>query len=140
MENWERGGVRDVAALVRAFYERLWNVWDDAAVDDVLAGGFVFRGSLGQETVGRDGWRGYRDQVRAAAPDFTNEVVELIVEGDRAAARLRYSGTHRGLMLGLAGSGRSFAYDGAAFFQASGGLLVRAWVLGDLAELRRQLG
>jgi predicted ester cyclase len=125
--------------LIGRFYERLWNAWDDRAVDDVLCEDFLFRGSLGQETHGRDGWRAYRDQVRSGAPDFHNEVIELVVGGDRAAARLRYTGTHRGPLLGLAGTGQRFVYEGAAFFRAQSGTLAEAWVIGDLDGLRRQL-
>lgn len=128
-----------IAELVRRFYQRLWNAWDDEVVEATLAEAFTFRGTLGNETVGRDGWRGYRDAIRRAAPDFTNEVVDLVVDGERAAARMRYTGTHRGPLLGLNGTGRAFVYDGAAFFQAHGGLLASAWVLGDLDSLRRQL-
>jgi predicted ester cyclase len=128
-----------VRGLVQRFYERLWNAWDDAAVEDTLAPGFAFRGSLGQETSGRDGWRAYRDQVRRGAPDFHNEMVDLIANGDRAAARLRYSGTHLGELLGIAPTGRCFTYAGAAFFTAQGGLLRAAWVLGDIEHLRAQL-
>ncbi len=125
--------------LVGRFYDELWNAWDDAAVDDVLAPDFAFRGSLGAETVGRDGWRGYRDTVRAGSADFHNAVEALVVDGDRAAARLGYSGTHTGPLAGVPATGRRFAYAGAAFFEARDGLLVSAWVLGDLAGLRAQL-
>jgi len=113
--------------------------------DEYLAGietlteNFAFRGTLGAETVGRDGWRRYRDTVRHAAPDFTNDIVDLVVEGDRAAARLRYTGTQRGPLLGLPATGRLFTYEGAAFFRVQSGLLAQAWVLGDLDDLRRQL-
>ncbi len=134
------GSVAGAGELVERFYDRLWNAWDDNAIESTLDENFAFRGSLRQETIGRNGWRSYRDQVRRGAPDFTNLVVDLVVGGDRAAARLRYIGTHRGPLLGLAGTGRAFAYDGAAFFRAQGGLLVEAWVLGDLAGLRQQLG
>jgi hypothetical protein len=80
--------------LVLRFYHRLWNQWDDTAVDNTLAPGLTFRGSLGHRTIGRDGWRTYRDQIRCGAPDFHNEVLDLVTEGPRAAARLRFSGTH----------------------------------------------
>lgn len=135
----EVSGSAHVETLVRRFYDRLWNAWDDDAVEDTLAAEFTFRGSLGQRTVGRDGWRSYRDGIRRGAPDFTNEVVELVVDQERAAARLCYTGTHEGPLLGIPASGRPFAYDGAAFFRARGGLLVEAWILGDLDSLRRHL-
>lgn len=128
-----------VAQLVDAFYQRAWNRWDDSVVDGILAPDFMFRGSLGDQVHGRAGWRGYRDVVRAAVPDFHNEVVDLVVSGSRAAARLRYTGHHVGVLLGVRGSGGAVGYDGAAFFTARDGMLASAWVLGDLDGLRRQL-
>jgi predicted ester cyclase len=128
------------ADLVHSFYDDLWNRWDDALVDAVLAPSFTFRGSFGTSTVGVDGWRGYRDTVRAGSADFHNEVVTLVCDGPSAAARLLYSGTHTGPLLGIGATGRRFEYAGAAFFTVEGRRLVSAWVLGDLDGLRRQLG
>jgi steroid delta-isomerase-like uncharacterized protein len=125
--------------LVLRFYDQLWNSWDDSAVDALLANDFQFRGSLGQQTRGRAEWRAYRDQIRAGAPDFHNDIVDLVDGSDRVAVRLRYSGTHRGPLLGLEATGRPFTYAGAAFFSADRGQLTDAWVLGDLQNLREQL-
>jgi steroid delta-isomerase-like uncharacterized protein len=127
------------AALVERFYTRLWNGWDDHAVESVLTEDFVFRGSLGTETQGRDGWRGYRDTVRKASPDFHNEVVEIVCQGDRAAARVICSGHHHGTLLGIPGTGRMFRYNIAAFFGFRDSSINEAWVLGDLESLRAQL-
>jgi predicted ester cyclase len=71
-----------------------------------------------QETWGRDGWRRYRDLVRAGSADFCNEIVELVCDGQRAAARLRCTGTHTGVLLGMPATQRHFEYAGAAFFTA----------------------
>jgi predicted ester cyclase len=128
-----------ISELVRSFYDDLWNRWDDAGVDAVLSPGFEFRGSLGTTTAGRDGWRTYRDTVRAGSTDFHNEVVTLVCEGDTAAAQLLYSGTHTGTLLDRPATGRRFEYAGAAFFTVENGLLASAWVLGDVEGLRRQL-
>jgi steroid delta-isomerase-like uncharacterized protein len=125
--------------LVRRFYEDLWNRWDDAAVDDVLSERFAFRGSLGTETIGREGWRKYRDTVRAGARDFHNEVITLVVDGQAAATRLLYTGTHCGPLAGVEATGRRFSYAGAAFFTSDGERLTSAWVLGDLTDLQEQL-
>ena len=127
------------AELVHSFYDNLWNRWDDALVESLLSPGFEFRGSLGTSTVGRDGWRSYRDTVRAGSADFHNTVETLVVEGATAAARLRYTGTHTGPLAGCPATGRRFEYAGAAFFTVEDGLLASAWVLGDLASLRDQL-
>lgn len=129
-----------IAELVNAFYADLWNRWDDTAVDLLLADDFTFRGSLGDQTHRRDGWRRYRDVVRAGSSDFHNEVQTLVVEGDRAAARLWYTGTHDGPLGGMPPTGRRFGYAGAAFFTAHEGQLTDVWVLGDTTGLRAQLG
>jgi predicted ester cyclase len=129
----------DVSALVQRFYDVLWNAWDDDAVEDTLHPELRFRGSLGQETVGLDEWRGYRDGVRRGSSDFHNEIVDLVADRDRAAARLLWSGTQDGPLLGVEPTGRGFTYTGAAFFTARDGLLAEIWVVGDLAGLRDQL-
>lgn len=128
-----------IEELVHRFYADLWNRWDDDAVEQVLTEDFLFRGSLGTQTRGRDGWRAYRDAVRSASPDFHNDIVELIAAGDRAAVRLRYGGRHDGPLLGIPATGRRFEYAGAAFFACRGGQLASAWVLGDVEGLRGHL-
>jgi len=129
----------DVSALVHRFYDVLWNTWDDGAVATTLHPDLRFRGSLGQETVGLDQWRAYRDGVRRGSSDFHNAVVDLVADAGRADARLVWSGTHDGPLLGIDGTGRRFSYDGAAFFTSRDGLLAEIWVVGDLAGLRDQL-
>jgi predicted ester cyclase len=60
--------------------------------------------------------------VEAGSADFHNEIVELVCDGGRAAARLRFTGTHTGPLLGLPATQRRFEYAGAAFSpQMSGG-------------------
>jgi predicted ester cyclase len=132
--------VTHVATLVQRFYDVLWNAWDDDGVATTLHPHLHFRGSLGQETVGLDEWRAYRDAVRRASSDFHNEVVDLVAHGDRAAARLVWSGTHDGVLLGIDATGRRFSYAGAAFFTARDDLLADVWVVGDPGGLRDQLG
>jgi predicted ester cyclase len=132
-------GDQTIADSVRRFYREVWNRWDDQALDELLAEDFVFRGSLGDEARGRDGFRGYRDRVRAAFPDFNNEIIELVAEGERAAVRLRCTGSHEGELFGIAPSGRRITYEAAAFLRWRDRQLSEAWVLGDLDSLHAQL-
>ncbi len=87
----------------------------------------------------RTEWRAYRDAIRAGSSDFHNEIVTLVADGDRAAAGLRYTGTHTGHLVGLAPTERRFSYSGAAFFEAGQGRLTSAGVLGDVTALRELL-
>ena len=70
---------------------------------------------------------------------FLREIVELIVAPGQAAARLRYTGHHHGVLLGQQGRGAAIEYEGAAFFRCADGSLTSAWVLGDIDRLRGQI-
>ena len=80
----------DNKALVRRYYDDLWNKWDLAIVDKIISDDFTFRGSLAVTVEGREGFKGYVNLVRAAFPDFHNTVEELIAEADKVVARLTY--------------------------------------------------
>jgi ketosteroid isomerase-like protein len=107
-------------ALVRRYYEEMWNCWDFALADELLAEGLTFRGSLGVTVRGRDGFTEYMEAVRRAFPDFRNRVEELVAEGDKVVARLTYTGTHRGELFGIRPTGRSVTYAGGRHFSDRG--------------------
>jgi steroid delta-isomerase-like uncharacterized protein len=106
----------------------------------LIAEEIVFRGSLGARVQGREGFKRYMQAVRQAFPDFHNQVEELIAEGDRVAARLTYTGTHQGELLGIGATGRQVCYAGVALFRVADERIVEGWVLGDLHGLLQQLG
>jgi predicted ester cyclase len=129
-----------ITDLVQRFYRDVWNRWDDIAIAELLADDFVFRGSLGDEARGPEGFRVYRDKVRAAFPDFRADVQEIVADRDRAAVRLRCSGRHQGQLFGIEPTGLQIAYEAAAFFHSRNERLSAAWVLGDVDALRTKLG
>jgi len=126
--------------LIRRYYTDLWNRWDDAVVEEIISPDIQFRGSLGVSVSGREGFRGYVAQVRAAFPDFHNQVDELLAEGDGVMARLTYSGTHLGELYRAAPTSKRIEYGGIAFFKISGGWITSCLVYGDTIGLMRQIG
>ena len=128
------------ADLVRRFYDELWNRWDLAVADEILAPDFRFRGSLGARLVGIEGFRGYVEEVRAAFPDWHTHLEELIEARETIVVRLTFAGTHRGELLGIAATGARVSYAGVAIFRIAGDRIAEAWVVGDTQELWRALG
>ena len=131
--------IEDHKKMVRRFYEELWNKWDYGIIGEILTPDVGFHGSLGLQKNGHQGFIDYAQMVRAAFPDFTNSVEELIAEGDKVAACLTYRGTHRGEIFDIEPTGRSIRYIGTAIFVLRDGLIGNAWVLGDRLELLQQL-
>ena len=129
----------DYKSLIRRYYSELWDAWSTAAIDELISPNIVFRGSIGTVVNGSDEFKQYVNKIRAAFPDFHNHIEDLIGEGDRVAARLTYTGTHRGELFGFPGTNRRITYGGIAFFQFRQGKIVSGYVLGDTESLERQI-
>jgi predicted ester cyclase len=125
--------------LIERFYHEMWDRFDKTLIPVVLTEDVRFRGSLGQNKNGHAEFAEYVDFVQRAFPDFTNEIEELISEGDKAFARLTYRGSHRGEVFGIAPTGRRIQYAGAAVFSFRGDKITEVWVLGDIYGLISQL-
>lgn len=125
--------------LVETFYNVMWNTWSEATARAILTADIDFRGSIGLHVAGHEGFLGYMQTIRDAFPDFHNHIEDIIATGDRAVARLTYSGTHRGELLGRAPTGRRIEYAGVAMFTMDAGRISKVWVLGDLWGLMQQL-
>jgi steroid delta-isomerase-like uncharacterized protein len=131
--------VEENKALVRRYYEELWNRWNLTLAEALLGEGLTFRGSLGVAVQGRDGFRDYMRTVQRVFPDFHNHIDELVAEGERVVARLTYTGTHQGELFGVAPTGKRVSYAGVAIFRIGAGRIAEGWVLGDVHGLMRQL-
>ncbi len=104
--------------LVERFYHIVWNKADEAEARQILDADFRFRASLGPELRGPGGFIAYLRSVHAALENFTCTIDDLIATPDRAAARMSFSGTHRGKFFGVAPTGREIRWNGAAFFRS----------------------
>jgi steroid delta-isomerase-like uncharacterized protein len=129
-----------VKELVASFYEDIWNRGDLSFVPILLREDFTFRGSLGDERKGHAGFAEYVERVRGALRGYRCDILDLVAEGARAFARMRFSGVHVGELLGHPGSGKKVEWMGAALFTVGDdGRLADLWVLGDLHGLASQL-
>jgi steroid delta-isomerase-like uncharacterized protein len=132
--------LRKNRALVRRYYDELWNQWRLDLMPELLVGDFRFRGSFGVTARGHRAFGDYVQMVRDAFPDFRNHVESMLAEDNRVVARLQYTGTHRGKIFGLTPSGTRVSYAGVAIFAIGGNQIMSGWVLSDRYELMQQLG
>jgi predicted ester cyclase len=68
-------------------------------------------------------------EFRSAFPDWREEAVQLVAEGDTVAGRFRCSGTHLGEFLGNPPTGRRMEVEEVFFVRAEDG---GSWTSGDL--------
>ena len=77
---------------------------------------------------------------RRAFPDWHEEIVQLVAEGDTVAGRFRCSGTHLGEFLGEAPTGKRMEVEEVFFLRVEEGKFVDFWALEDSLNRMRQLG
>ena len=126
--------------LIERFYHEVWNQADERVAHEILHTDFQFRGSLGPEKRGPEGFVEYMRSVHKALGGYTCTIVSVVEEGQRAAARMEFRGIHRDVFYGVPASGREIRWAGAAFFQTDGAQITALWVLGDIDGVKAQLG
>ncbi|CAO3408966.1 ester cyclase [Azospirillum largimobile] len=89
---------------------------------------------------GREGMKPLIRSFRAAFPDTTIEILEIIGAPGRAAVRAEITGTHSGDWFGIAPTGRSFRIAIHEFHRISNGKLTHTWHLEDWFGWMNQIG
>jgi len=119
---------------VTALYERYLTCCNEHRFDQL--GEFVSEQVSGSGPV--DGLAAYIDGCKAvgtAFPDYRWELQELVVEGDRIAARLIGQGTHTGPFGGIAPTGRRISTPELVIYRFADGKIIQCW--GDLFPVVR---
>lgn len=126
-------------AVIRFFNDAL-NAMDFAVLDEILAPDYIdHMPKLGQ-THDAAGVRERIERLHAAFPDIRIEIEALVVQGGLAAARWRWTGTHRGRFREIEPTGRSATVAGCDFFRIENGQIAEHWVAVDEYGLLVQLG
>jgi len=128
-------------ALIRRFYEEVWNNGHLDVADEVFADDYVrhdlrpsqaLPGPAGQKKVARD--------FRAAFPDLVYTLDLVLAEGDLVAARWTMDGTNTGQWGDVPPSGQHLRFSGVNIFRFAGGKVVEIWNHRDDLGVAQQLG
>lgn len=132
----------DLRQLIRRFIDEVWDQGKLDVVDQLVAPDCVTHdpAAPGGELRGPDGYKQLVSMYRNAFPDAGFEIHDLIAEGDRVAARLTASGTHRGALMGLAPTGRRVSIGGISITRFRDGKQVESWSSYDQLGMLQQLG
>ena len=126
-------------ALVRRWFEEVWNRGRTAAIDEMLSGHGVVHG-LGADVHGSEEFKRFHAAYCNAFPDIAIQIDGIIAEGDIVAARWSGTGTHRGDGLGFAATGRQVHFSGMAFVRIEQGKIVEGWNNFDQLGMLQQIG
>jgi predicted ester cyclase len=126
--------------LAECFYNEVWNRADETVAREILEPDFRIRAGLGPELRGPEGFIAYLRFIHAALGEQRSTIEDMVSTDDRAAARLTFTGIHRGVFFEKAPTGRRITWPGSAFFKTAGEKIVELWVLGDIDSVKQQIG
>jgi steroid delta-isomerase-like uncharacterized protein len=130
----------DNAATARRLYD-LINAGEIDGFGDLLADDFVEH----EETPGlaptKDGVKSFFRMQLAAFPDLKMEVQDVVADGRKVVARVRYTGTQKGEFMGMPATGKSVDVQLVDIFSfADDGRVGEHWGVIDLMAMMQQLG
>ena len=127
--------------VARQLIEEIFNQGNISLIDEILATDFIEHEELppGMPS-GREGIKLATTMLRSAFPDFKATIEDVVVEGDKVAFRLTWSGTHEGEFMDMPPTGKSFSIAVFDILRITGGRIVEHWGLMDNMSMMQQLG
>jgi steroid delta-isomerase-like uncharacterized protein len=128
-------------ALVKRFYEEVWDNGNLDVCDEVFAQDYVRHDLRPSEPApGPEGQKQIAADFRSAFPDLHVGVDLLVAEDDYVVGRWTASGTHRGAWGTLEPTGRQTTFSAVNVFRFENGKVAEIWNHRDDLALREQIG
>ena len=128
-------------AMVRQWFEELWNQGREDTIDRLLApDAKVYGLSTGNRPIGPAEFKPFYRQFRQAFPDIKITVVRTVAQGDLVAAHCDVTATHLGGGLGVPPTNRKVEFSGMCIVRAAGDRLVEGWKCFDFLTCYQQIG
>jgi len=128
-------------ALLRRITDEIWTGGRLELIDELVSDGFVDHVEMpGLESTGRGRYRASVELIREAFPDYREEIIWLVGEGDRAVSFVQGSGTHLGNFQGIEPTGRNAQWQAMGCLRFVDGQAVERWGVGDSIAMMQQLG
>jgi steroid delta-isomerase-like uncharacterized protein len=132
-------------AAVRRLFEALSSPDTNVlvtAIDELMVPGFITHGdALFPLVYGRDALKQAIPAFKAAFPDATATIQQIIAEGDKVMAHVEINGTHENEWMSVPGTHRRMTWTATSIIRFNPeGRMVERWVIEDQLGMLQQLG
>jgi len=131
---------QDDKAMIRRYYEEVFNQRRVELVDDLAVDDYVEHDPFPGQGDGRDDLKARVRTILEAFDPLRFRIEDMIAEGDRVVVRWSQTGTHTGDFLGAPPTGREFTSTGIDIHRVADGRMAEHWHVVDLYGLLMQLG
>ena len=122
-------------ALVRRWIDA-YNTHNLDSFDEFIAPDYVDH----TNKVDREGLRQLFIIGFTGFPDWHETIEDIIAEGDKVWIHVSYTGTHTGVFMGVAPTGKKVTMMGVDIYRIENGKLVEYWHVSDPMNFNKQLG
>ena len=131
-------GTKENKELVRKFWE-VAEKGDYDAFGDYITEDSIDHNPMPGQPPGLEGVKYIFKSLKAAMPDFSEEIVDMVAEGDKVVVQSISRGTHQGDLMGIPPTGKKVEVDEIHIVRVKDGKMTEHWGLFDLAGMTRQL-
>lgn len=124
---------------LRRLFDEGINQRNMMVLDDLLDERFITHGNRTDAT-GPEAFLQILKDFLAGFPDLHVTLHDVIEDGNTAAARGTWTGTHQGEFMGIPPTGRSVSVSYIDIWHSEGGMFTENWVQMDILGLMQQLG
>src|SRR5438128_382424 len=127
-------------ATIRRYVDQVQNQGDLSVIDEIAAPGFVNHSAPPGFPATLDGVKRFALELRAAFPDSSMTIEDMVAEGDRVATRKTFRGTHQAPFMGIPTTGRSVAIGMVEIVRFEDEKVIEHWLEADMLGMLQQLG
>lgn len=128
-------------ALTRRFYEEIFSKGNLTIADELIDTNCIDHNPfIPGQTPGLEGAKQVYTMVRTAFPDLRITIEDQVAEGDKVVSRLTMRGTHRGVFMGIAPTGKQGVAEIIDIVRIANGKVMERWGILDQVKMMKQLG
>lgn len=127
------------AVIIHRFYEECLNQHNSGILPELFTPNVIIHSSA-PDTTGIDGVRQTVARVHAMFPNHHFTIDDIVVNGDKAAARWTMTATNTAPIAGIPPTGKPITQHAVVFYRFEDGKIAEFWAQMDQLGVLRQLG
>jgi steroid delta-isomerase-like uncharacterized protein len=129
----------EIRNLMTRFYDEVMSKGNLDAIDELVSPDYIEHDD-DSLAPGREGLKQHVSMIRRGFPDMTVKIEDMVIDGNRGAARTSIQATHSGEFMGMPPTGKRVEITGMDFVRFDGGLSAEHWGMTDSLAMMKQLG
>jgi predicted ester cyclase len=127
-------------ALVRRYVEEFVDQGNFDLQGEIFAPNFVRYGAGSDPANSLEDLKHFFVMLHSGFPGFQSTMEDLLSEGDKMVLRFTFRGTHQGVFMGIAPTGKQVTMSGIDILRIADGKTVEMWNQEDVLGMMRQIG